>query len=291
MAARGQVLRSARRETPVWRAIQKTLFWTVVATVVLGTLFPLYWMFVTSARALEENGEFPPPLYPHAWNWLPYIAVFSDFPLGIWLFHSLEVGLLVTIIVLFFATLAGYALSALRWTGRTAFGFFLFFTQMMPEAMIVIPIYTMYRQLHVTESLPALAVVDAAFVIPVGSWILKAMFDSVPQEVREAALVDGCSELGVLFRIILPLSASAMVAVSVSAFFYGWNEYLFASTMITNADTQPASLGLASFLGFSGPLVNRVMAAGFVYALPPTIFYLLAQRRLVVGITAGAVKG
>jgi multiple sugar transport system permease protein len=291
MAAREMVVSGLRRRNQLSHVLERTLFFTVVTAVVFATLFPLYWMFITSARALEENGDFPPGLFPHTWNWLPYTAVFSDFPLAQWLFHSLEVGLLVTVIVLFFATLGAYALSCLRWAGRTAFGFFLFFTQMMPEAMIVIPIYTLYRQLHVTENLPALAVVDAAFVIPVGSWILKAMFDSVPLEVREAALVDGCGELGVLFRIILPLSTSAMVAVSVSAFFYGWNEYLFASTMVTNTDIQPASLGLASFLGFSGPLVNRVMAAGFVYALPPTIFYLLAQRRLVVGITAGAVKG
>jgi multiple sugar transport system permease protein len=291
MAVRGQVLHGPPRRNSPWHVIERTLFFTLVAAVVVGTLFPLYWMFVTSARALEENGDFPPALYPHAWNWLPYIAVFTDFPLAQWLFHSLEVGLLVTAIVLVMATLGAYALSTLRWAGRTVFGFFLFFTQMMPEAMIVIPIYTLYRQLHLTENLPALAVVDAAFVIPVGCWILKAMFDSIPLEVREAGLVDGCGDLGVLFRIILPLSASALVAVSVSAFFYGWNEYLFASTMITNEDIRPASLGLASFLGFSGPLVTRVMAAGFVYALPPTIFYLLAQRRLVVGITAGAVKG
>jgi multiple sugar transport system permease protein len=291
MAAQGQVIHRPRRENPLSRVLERIVFFAVVSAVVVGTLFPLYWMFVTSARALEENGEFPPPIWPHAWNWLPYIAVFTDFPLGFWLFHSLEVGVLVTIIVLIFATLSAYTLSCMRWAGRTTFGFFLFFTQMMPEAMIVIPIYTIYRKAGLTENLPALAVVDAAFVIPVGSWILKAMFDSIPLEVREAALVDGCSDIGVLLRIILPLSASALVAVSVSAFFYGWNEFLFASTMITNADIQPASLGLASFLGFSGPLVTRVMAAGFVYALPPTIFYLIAQRRLVVGITAGAVKG
>jgi multiple sugar transport system permease protein len=270
---------------------ERTVFFAVVTLVVGVTLFPLYWMFITSARALEENGEFPPPLLPHSWYWLAYQSVFTEYPLAAWLYHSLEVGLLVTAIVLLFATLAAYALSALRWAGRAAFGFFLFFTQMMPEAMIVIPIYTLYRKLGVTENLPALAVVDAAFVIPVGSWILKAMFDSIPGEVREAALVDGCGDFGVLFRIILPLSTSALVAVGVSAFFYGWNEYLFASTMITNEDIRPASLGLAAFLGFSGPLVTRVMAAGFVYAVPPAVFYLLAQRRLVTGMTAGAIKG
>src|ERR1700674_2404866 len=113
MAAREMVVARPRRRNQVWHVLERTLFFTVVAAVVFATLFPLYWMFITSARGLEENGEFPPGLFPHTWNWLPYIAVFSDFPLAQWLFHSLEVGLLVTVIVLFFATLGAYALSCL----------------------------------------------------------------------------------------------------------------------------------------------------------------------------------
>jgi multiple sugar transport system permease protein len=291
MSATMLTVRPARRANPLLRYSERIVFYVVTAIVVIVTLFPLYWMFITSSRAMVENGYFPPLLWPEQWDWRPYMSVFTDYPLAQWLLHSGQVGILVTVIVVFFATLAAYPLSALQWRGRAAFGFFLFFTQMMPEAMIVIPIYKLYRDLHLTENLPALAVVDAAFVVPVGAWIMKAMFDGIPQEVREAALVDGCGEVGVLLRIVLPLSTGAMVAVAVSAFFYGWNEYLFASTMITNENIRPASLGLASFLGFSGPQVARVMAAGFVYAVPPAIFYLLAQRRLVVGMTAGAVKG
>jgi multiple sugar transport system permease protein len=206
-------VRSTRRGNYLVRYTERALFYAVTALVVILTLFPLYWMFVTSARAMVENGDFPPLLWPHQWDWRPYISVFTEYSLATWLLHSGQIGILVTLIVVFFATLAAYPLSALRWRGRSAFGFFLFFTQMMPEAMIVIPIYTLYRGLHATENLSTLAVVDAAFVIPVGAWILKAMFDGIPQEVREAALVDGCGELGVLFRIVLPLSTSAMVAV------------------------------------------------------------------------------
>lgn len=291
MATTASTFRASRRSVRMLPFVQRALFWVTLTAVVVVTLFPLYWMFVTAARALAENGDFPPALWPRTWDWSPFVAVFRDYPLASWLQHSVGIALLTTVIAIVFATLAAYPLSCLRWRGRSTFGFFLFFTQMMPEAMIVIPIYQLYRKLGVTENLPALAVVDAAFVIPVGAWILKAMFDSVPMEVRDAALVDGCSELGVLVRIVLPLSASALVAVGVFAFFYGWNEYLFASTMITDEAIRPASLGLASFLGFSGPLVNRVMAAGWIYAIPPAIFYLLAQRQLVTGLTAGAVKG
>src|SRR5579864_789420 len=99
MATREVEISSPRqRRTSIWYVLERTLFFTVVAAVVVATLFPLYWMFITSARSLEENGDFPPGLFPHSWNWLPYIAVFTDFPLAQWLFHSLEVGLLVTII-------------------------------------------------------------------------------------------------------------------------------------------------------------------------------------------------
>jgi multiple sugar transport system permease protein len=291
MAASATALSPARRLSHLRQRAERTLFYATTLVVIGSTLFPLYWMFITSARALHENGDFPPLLWPRAWDWSPYISVFTDFPLGRWLYHSLEVAGLVTVLVIFFATLGAYPLACMRWRGRSTFGFFLFFTQMMPEAMIVVPIYILYRRLGLVENLPALAVVDAAFVVPVGVWILKAVFEGIPLEVREAAQVDGCSQLGVLWRIILPLSKGGLVAVGVSAFFYGWNEYLFASTMITLEDIRPASLGLASFLGFSGPLISRAMAGGWVYAIIPTVFYLLAQRQLVVGLTAGAVKG
>ncbi|HEV8638288.1 MAG TPA: carbohydrate ABC transporter permease [Chloroflexota bacterium] len=289
--ARAHPLSASLRPGRLSYLVGRALFYAVTLVVVGATLFPLYWMFVTSARVLQENGDFPPLLWPRQWDWSPYVSVFTQFPLGRWLYHSLEVAGLVTVLVLVFATLGAYPLACMGWRGRSTFGFFLFFTQMMPEAMIVVPIYVLYRRIGIVENLPALAVVDAAFVVPVGVWILKSVFEGVPSEVREAAQVDGCSQLGVLWRIILPLSKGGLVAVAVSAFFYGWNEYLFASTMITLEDIRPASLGLASFLGFSGPLISRAMAGGWVYAVIPTIFYLVAQRQLVVGLTAGAVKG
>src|SRR5690242_14974738 len=115
MALKAQAIQTTRHRSPLFHYVERTAFFVVVTAVVVGTLFPLYWMFVTSARALEENGEFPPSIFPHAWNWLPYSAVFTEYPLAAWLYHSLEVGMLVTVIVLFFSTLAAYALSALHW--------------------------------------------------------------------------------------------------------------------------------------------------------------------------------
>jgi multiple sugar transport system permease protein len=136
-----------------------------------------------------------------------------------------------------------------------------------------------------------LVVADAAFVVPVGVWILKGFFDTIPQEVCEAALVDGCSPLGVLWRIILPLSLPALVAVSVVAFFEGWNEYLFASTFITTSELRVASIGLASFIGELATPVELVLACATVFTVAPVVFYIAMQRHIVSGLTGGAVKG
>jgi multiple sugar transport system permease protein len=291
MATAATAISPARRLARLRQRAERTLFYATTLVVIGSTLFPLYWMFITSARALQENGDFPPLLWPQAWDWSPYVSVFTDFPLGRWLYHSLEVAGLVTVLVIFFAILGAYPLACMKWRGRSAFGFFLLFTQMMPEAMIVVPIYILYRRAGVVENLPALAVVDAAFVIPVGVWILKSVFEGVPLEVREAALVDGCTQMGVLWRIILPLSKGGLVAVGVSAFFYGWNEYLFASTMITIEELRPASVGLASFITMANVPIERILAGGVLYSLPPAIFYVVAQRNIVTGLTAGAVKG
>jgi multiple sugar transport system permease protein len=291
MATNGAVVMSPSRSLRLGRALRVLGFYVVVVLVTGTTLFPLYWMLLTAIQPNEVNVVFPPHFWPEAIDLSSFVQVFGDFPLGAWLLHSALVALLATALALLFSVLGAYPLSCLRWRGRAAFGFFLFFTQMMPEAMIVIPIFIIYRHLSLTESLPGLALIDSAFVIPVGVWILKNVFDGVPGEVREAALVDGSGLLGVLWRIILPLSGPGLVAVAVVAFFYAWNDYLFASTMITTQSIRTASSGLAGFITMGVVPIERILAGGLIFALPPAIFYLLTQRHLVTGLTAGAVKG
>jgi multiple sugar transport system permease protein len=169
-------------------------------------------------------------------------------------------------------------------------------TQMLPEALIIVPIFKIFTDfpvLHINlrESLPGLSLINAAFVLPIGVWILKNMFDTVPKEVREAALVDGAGPIRLLFQIMLPLTRPGLVAVGVVAFFYAWNEFLFAQTMITQKDIKPASVGLASMITMLDTPIERLLAAGLVFAIPPVVFYVLMQRYIVAGITAGAVKG
>lgn len=291
MAASAPPVAPARRPDRVMQTVWSALFYALVVVVTAVTIFPLYWMLLTAIRPGKYNVIFPPSFLPEAIDLSSFVRVFSTFPLHIWLLHSAGLALLATVLCLVLSVMGAYPLACLKWRGRSAFGFFLFFTQMMPEAMIVIPIFGIYRRLELVESLPALSLIDAAFVVPVGVWILKNVFDGVPGEVREAAAVDGCGLFGVLWRIVLPLSGPGLVAVAVVAFFYAWNEYLFASTMITIDEIRPASTGLAAFITMADVPIERILAGGLIYALPPAIFYLAAQRHIVTGLTAGAIKG
>jgi multiple sugar transport system permease protein len=291
MAATASTMPTSRNSIGIARLIWKILFFAIVILLTVATAFPMYWMLLTSIRPDEFSVVYPPSFWPQVFDLSAFGKVFATYPLLTWLIHSGGVALLATALCLIMSILGAYPLACLKWKGRGAFGFFLFFSQMMPETMIVIPIFVIYRRLHLVESLPALSLIDAAFNIPIGIWILKNVFESVPVEVREAALVDGVSVFGVLWRIVIPLSGPGLVAVSVVAFFYAWNEYLFASTLITIEDIRTASVGLATFITMGQVPVQRILAGGVLYALPPAVFYLVAQRNIVTGLTAGAVKG
>ena len=212
--------------------------------------------------------------------------------MGQWLWNSTQVAAMVTAICLVLSLFGAYALSKLRWKAKPAFGFFILLTQMMPGAIIIVPVLRLYRNLGMVNSLPALAFVQAAFALPICVWILKNVFDSVPGEVMEAALTEGCGEMGVLWRMMLPLSLPGLVAVCVVAFFFSWNEYLFASTLIsTDSGLLPGAVGLTTLIGLYSAPTQTLLAAGLIFSLPPVVFYILIQRYMISGLTAGAVKG
>ena len=258
----------------------------------LAIVFPVYWMVLSVVQPSRHTMRFPPRLWPVELHLAPLAELFAELPILRWIANSTLLAAMSTAIVLALAILGAYALSALpRWRGRGGFAFFLLVTQMLPEALIVIPIFAIFRRVGLREGLPGLALIDAAFVLPIGVWILKNLFDRIPRDIYDAALVDGCGPLGTLWRIVLPLSRPALVAVGVVAFFQAWNEFLFASTMVTRESIRPASVGLASLISMLDTPIERVLAAGLVFAVLPVTFYIVVQRHVVSGLTAGAVKG
>lgn len=274
------------------RAISTGVRMTLALLLVVLAGFPLFWMFNTSITPTDALYQGDQRLVPDFSRTLDVFQVLtSDTPFLRWMANSAVVALGTTMLSLVMAVTAAYALSRYKFHGKGILGFGLFATQMLPEALLVVPLYSLFATLGLLNELYGLVLVNTAFAMPVAVWILKAAMDSVPYEIEESARVDGCSSLTILQVIMVPLVMPSLAAAAVITFFDGWNEYLFATTFIQERTSWVASTGLASFVGeFTTPL-DTVFSAGFIFTVPAIIFFLLMQRRIVSGLTAGSVKG
>src|SRR5690242_1690478 len=282
---------SAYKKAQLGQTLGRIALYLTVAAVSLLTIFPIYWMLVSTFQPSKYTLHYPPPLFPQAITFSQFADLFANYPVALWLRNSFLIAIMAMLLCMALTVLGAYTLSSLRWRGRSLFGLFLLITQMLPEILIVIPLYIIYRRLNMLDSLPALSLVDTAFALPICIWILKGVFDTIPHEVLDAAVVDGCTEMRVLWMIVLPLSAPGLVAVAVVSFFSAWNEFLFAVIMLSSAEFQPASVGLTTLKATGFTPVEQYMAAGLIFSILPVLFYLIMQRYIVAGLTAGAVKG
>ena len=282
---------NTQKKSDLGKTVGNLVLYALVIIVSIMTIFPIYWMLVSTFQPAKYTLHYPPPLFPQEITFTQFAELFANHPIARWLRNSFLIALMTMLISTSLTVMGAYALSSLRWKGRSSFGLFLLVTQMLPEILIIIPLYRIYQQLDLLDSLPALSLIDAAFALPICIWILKGVFDTVPSEVLDAAVVDGCTEWSVLWRIVLPLSLPGLVAVAVVSFFSAWNEFLFAVIMLTSAEFQPASVGLTTLKATGFTPVEQYMAAGLIFSILPVLFYLFMQRYIISGLTAGAVKG
>jgi multiple sugar transport system permease protein len=285
---------SPPRSSRVWlrrkKRLKRAFRYLLMGCVCVVVLFPVYWMVLGTFQPQSDSLTYPPPFFFKGFTFSALTSLFREEPLASWLSHSLLVSAITVSITVVLAIPGAYLLSRLRWRGSGAFGFLLLFTQLMPGAMIIVPELEWYRFLHWTNNLFALGVVYAAFSVPLGCWILKSSFDNVPNDLVDAGFVDGCSQMGSLRRVLIPLSRSGLVAVIVVAFFGSWNDYLFASAFITQRSLYTAGLGIATFIGDGQVELYQLIGAGVVFSILPVALYLGVQRHIARGLTAGALK-
>ncbi|HHV39706.1 MAG TPA: carbohydrate ABC transporter permease [Tepidimicrobium sp.] len=205
--------------------------------------------------------------------------------------NSLLVAITSTVFSVLFSVFSGYSLSRFKYAGKNLFGLLILVTQMLPATLIIIPLYLIFSNLKLLDTFQGLVIANCTFSLPVCTWTLKGFFDSLPKEIEEAAVVDGCSTLGVLFKVMLPLAIPAVIAASLISFFAAWDEYLFAKTFITNPAKWVGTMGLAAFKGEMYTPWDQVMAAAFMFSFPQILLFVILQRYIVSGLTAGAVKG
>jgi multiple sugar transport system permease protein len=282
--------------TPKRRRIRFTPSGTVVTILILIVLglvvFPFYWMVVT-ATTPDSNlyGAGGPQVVPNVNELGIFATVLGDSGVLVWLKNSAIIATGTTFLTLLLAIPIAYGFSRFRFRGKALVGIGLFVTQMLPEAMLVVPLFSIFAQLDLLNTFAGLILANTAFTLPIVTWVLKNAIDTVPIDIEEAARVDGASRMGILFRIIVPVTAPTMAATAVIAFFHGWNEYIFALTFITDSALRPASVGLAGYVGEITTPIQTVMAVGTLYTLPAVALYLILQKYIVSGMAAGSVKG
>jgi multiple sugar transport system permease protein len=252
-------------------------------------LFPLVWMLVTSVETLPETRQFPPKLIPSGIHWQNYPDALDAAPFGRFFANSLTVTLASVLGNLVFCSLAGYAFARLRFVGRDVLFVVLLATLMVPFQVTMIPTFLIVQKLGLVNSLGALILPN--LVTPFGIFLLRQFFRTLPIELEEAARVDGCSRLGVLVRIVLPLSMPALATLAIVTFLWTWNDFLWPLIVITSTQHSTVQLGLASFQGAHQTNWSLLMA-GNVMALAPMLFvFVVAQRWFVESLAATGVKG
>ena len=273
-----------RRTRFVWDAIGLALF------VVIS--FPVYWMIASAFKPQDElNGLTP--------TWIPLHPTLSHFRDAMnrpffWdgVKNSLIIVSVTVALSMVLAFLAAVALAKFRFTGRKAFIILIIGIQMLPQAGLIIPLYVVLARYHQVNALSGVIVTYMTFVLPFSVWVLRGFLLGIPKELEEAAMVDGSSRLGAFSRILLPLVAPGLVATSIFAFITTWNEYIFARVLLNDQSKQTATVWLSYFTGTSRNTDwGGLMAGSTLIAVPVIVFFLIVQRKIGFGLTAGAVRG
>jgi multiple sugar transport system permease protein len=267
------------------------LFYAALLMLLLAVVFPFYWMIKTSMEAGASLFSYPPRFLPNSLALEGYRTVVRETQLGLWLWNSFVVATGSTLLALAAGISGAYGLSRFRYRGKSTLALVILTTQMMPPLVLIIPIYTIFIKLGLTDSLFGLMLGNFSFSLPVVIWMMKSIFDSIPFEIEEAARVDGASWPFILLRVTLPLSLPGLVAVGIFTFLSGWDEFLFARTIVTAAEKWVGSVGLASFIGMNVTPWDQILAAATIFTLPPIILFILVQKHFIAGLGAGAVKG
>ena len=256
-----------------------------------ATLYPIYWMVVSATTHTSRLFVSSPDLLPNLSHLSGFHEALTGTPLLRWLINSAIISFGATTLSISVSWFAAYALSRYRFHGRGLFGLALFVTQFLPEVFLLVPLYGLFLTIGLLNRLEGLMIINAAFVVPVATWLLKAAIDTVPREIEEAARVDGAPRLAIQMGIVAPLVLPSIAAVAVIAFFHAWDEFVYALTFLSKGDLKPASVGIASFVGELTTPMDVMLSASVIYVLPTLLFAIFAQRYVVSGLVAGSVKG
>lgn len=261
-----------------------------LAVLLLFLLFPFYWTFVTSVKPDQELFGNIVTYWPHTFTLESYQKLFTEFNFVYPMYNSFVVALVTTIVSLVVSVLAAYAFSRYRFKGRKVFMIMFLTNNMFPTVLLLIPLYSIMRSAGILYTPTSLILSYTTFTIPFSVWLLNGYLNDLPISLEEAAMVDGANRAGAFLKIILPVLVPCLVATGVYIFMTSWNEYTFA-VMFTNEGNRTIPVALKNLIGQLGVQWDLLTSGGIITIIPVCIMFFFAQKRLVEGLTAGAVKG
>jgi ABC-type glycerol-3-phosphate transport system permease component len=280
-----RILRHLGEQAPVY---------AVLLSLTIFILIPFLWLLTSTVRPVSELYVYPPRWIPETFTLLPYHKAFQTFAKP--LINSAVYGLIVSLLTLVVASPAAYSLTRLRYPGKRTVTGLLLLTQMLPFVLLLLPLYITYLRLGLYNTRLGLIVGFTALTIPYSILLLRSYFAGLPLELEEQAMIDGCTRLGALWRVVLPLSTPVLVAVVLSSIVLVWNDVLFTIFLSKDLEIQTASVALYHFFtvrSASGGVAQKevMLAGGVLLTLPVVFLFTFLQKYIAAGITAGALKG
>jgi multiple sugar transport system permease protein len=270
-----------------------------VVAALLFIYLPILWLFSASFSTQVELFTVPPHWIPQHPTLTNYLSIFfpsqatSSVPrtFAVSLLNSIKIASAVTLICLVIGSLAAYALVRIPFKHSRTIELGILGTRMIPEVSLIIPLFILASSLKLINKPIVLIVTYLSFALPFAIWMMAAFFQTVPSELEEAARLDGCTRLGTLFRVIMPLSAPGLVSTALFVFLLAWDEFFYALIFTSTLASKTIPVAIAEFVGRYTVNITGMMAGGILAALPPVLLALIFQRYIVSGLTTGSVKG
>jgi multiple sugar transport system permease protein len=272
-------------------SLNAVLFYVFLVIFVLVSVLPLIWVFKMSIVTKTELFATPPTILPRNPTGAEYVQVFGDPRFQHALINSAIISGVTTVVCLFFGSTAAYAIARLKFRFRTSVMTLILALSFFPQVAIIAPLFIQYSKVGIINTYWAAIISDTAFALPLTVWLLVAFFKELPADLEEAARVDGATTIQAFRKVIVPLAAPGVFTTAILTFIFAWNEYLFANTFLFDESTQPVTVVIPNFATIYTVDYGAQAAAAVVVTVPLVILVLIFQRRIVSGLTAGAVKG
>lgn len=273
------------------RNARNTILYALIALVVLFEIIPFYFIFVTAFKSTLQIQQIRDMFWPNPWTMEHFVVLFTQIPFPTWYVNTIIVALCATLVSMFAASLGAYALVRLKWRGVGPLSSAVLVAYLLPPVLMFIPLFYILAQLRLINTLGALIVTYPSVVLPFATWLMMGYYRSIPEELEDAAQIDGCNRFQTYYRVVLPLVRPALLAVAMFSITQAWNEFLYAKTFLRSTEVFTLPVGLGQMIVGDVQPWGELMAASLLTALPVVIIYMLGQRFMVAGLTAGSVKG